>query len=155
MLKTEDRLAGRVRAIASRVYWLVCMAVLGISAASFSIQGHLGASFEAHPVFWVFPLVGVAGLFGIRMCLSARTDLWAFLCSCVFIVGLLCSAAFGLYPNVLPSTGDPTLSLTINNVAAPPYGLRIGFAWWIPAFLLACAYSFLVYRHFRGKVVVA
>lgn len=152
MLKTEDQLAARARAIASNIYWLVCLAVLGISAASFLVQSRLGESFEAHPALWVFPLVAAAGLFGIRMCLSARADLWAFLCSCVFIVGMLCSAAFGLYPNVLPSTGDPELSLTINNVAAPAYGLRIGFIWWIPAFLLATAYSVLVYRHFRGKV---
>ncbi|HTA41653.1 MAG TPA: cytochrome d ubiquinol oxidase subunit II [Bryobacteraceae bacterium] len=152
MLKTEDQLAARVRSIASSVYWAVCVAVLGISWASFTLQPHLGESFEAHPLLWVFPLVGVAGLFGVRMCLSAHADLWAFLCSCVFIAGLLCSAAFGLYPNVLPSITDPSLSLTINNVAAPAYGLRIGFAWWIPAFLLASAYSFVVYRHFRGKV---
>jgi len=53
---------------------------------------------------------------------------------------------------VLPSVTDPNLSLTIHNVAAPGYGLRVGFAWWIPAFILATSYSFLVYRHFRGKV---
>ena len=50
---------------------------------------------------------------------------------------------------------DPGLSLTIHNVAAPPYGLAIGFAWWIPGFVLALAYSIFVYRHFRGKVTVS
>lgn len=152
MLKTADQLAARARSIASTTYWAVCAAVIGISAASFSIQSDLGESFSEHPLLWVFPLIGAAGLFGLRMCLAARLDLWAFLCSGVFIVGLLCSAAFGLYPNVLPSVGDPGLSLTIHNVAAPAYGLRVGFAWWIPGFLLAATYSFIVYRHFRGKV---
>ena len=56
---------------------------------------------------------------------------------------------------MLPSFTDPNLSLTINNVAAPAYGLRVGFAWWIPGFILATAYSVFVYRHFRGKVHVA
>lgn len=152
MLKTTDQLAARARSIASTIYWAVCLAVLGISLTSFRVQSHLGESFGAHPWLWVFPLIAAAGLFGVRMCLSARVDLWAFLCSGVFIVGLLCSAAFGLYPNVLPSVTDPALSLTIQNVAAPAYGLRIGFAWWIPAFILATTYSFVVYRHFRGKV---
>lgn len=152
MLKTAGQVAIRARAIASAVYWAVCLAVLGISVASFVIQPHLAESFFTHPWLWVFPLLAAAGLLGLRLCFSANVDLWAFLCSGVFIVALLCSAAFGLYPNVLPSITDPNLSLTINNVAAPAYGLRVGFAWWIPGFILATTYSFLVYRHFRGKV---
>ncbi len=152
MLKTEGQLAARARSIASTAYWFVCAAVLAISVASFGVQSHLGESFRGHPLLWAFPLIAAAGLFGLRMCLFARLDLWTFLCSAAFIVGLLCSAAFGLYPNVLPSVGDPGLSLTITNVAAPAYGLRIGFFWWIPAFLLATTYSFVVYRYFRGKV---
>jgi cytochrome d ubiquinol oxidase subunit II len=152
MLKTAGQVAIRARAIASPVYWAVCVAVLGISVASFAIQPHLGESFDAHPLLWAFPVLAAAGLLGLRFCLSAKEDLWAFLSSGVFIVALLCSAAFGLYPNVLPSVTDPGLSLTIHNVAAPSYGLRVGFAWWIPAFILATSYSFVVYRHFRGKV---
>jgi cytochrome bd ubiquinol oxidase subunit II len=152
MLKTAGPVAIRARAIGFTVYGAVCAAVLGISVASFSIQPHLAESFVGHPWLWVFPLLAAAGLIGVWLCLSAKVDLWAFLCSGVFIVALLCSAAFGLYPNVLPSVTDPNLSLTIHNVAAPGYGLRVGFAWWIPAFILAVSYSFVVYRHFRGKV---
>lgn len=152
LLKTAGEVAIRARAIASTLYWAVCVAVLAISVASFAVQPHLAESFFDHPWLWVFPLLAAAGLFGLRICFSAHVDLWAFLCSGVFIVALLCSAAFGLYPNVLPSVTDPNLSLTIQNVAAPEYGLRVGFAWWIPAFILATSYSFFVYRHFRGKV---
>jgi cytochrome bd ubiquinol oxidase subunit II len=151
-LKTSGPAASRARAMAAGLYWAVCAAVLAISVASFSVQPHLGESFSAHPLLVVFPLLAATGLLGLRLCFSAHLELWAFLCSGVFIVGLLCSAAFGLYPNVLPSVTDPALSLTIANVAAPAYGLRVGFAWWIPAFILAVSYSFLVYRHFRGKV---
>lgn len=152
MLKTTDRVAARARSTASATYWAVCAAVLGISIASFGVQPHLGESFGAHPWLWVFPLLAAAGLFGLRLCLSMRVDLWALLCSGVFIAGLLCSAAFGLYPDVLPAVGDPKLSLTVANASAPAYGLRVGFDWWIPAFVLATIYSFIVYRHFRGKV---
>jgi cytochrome d ubiquinol oxidase subunit II len=152
MLKTAGPTAIRARAIASAMYWAVCASVPAISVASFAIQSHLAESFGDHPLLWAFPVIAAAGLLGLRLCFSARLELRAFLCSGVFIVGLLCSAAFGLYPNVLPSVTDPALSLTITNVAAPAYGLRVGFAWWIPGFILATSYSFLVYRHFRGKV---
>jgi len=57
-----------------------------------------------------------------------------------------------LYPYVLPSNVNPADSLTVGNASAAAYGLRIGFFWFIPAFILAAGYSAFVYRHFRGKV---
>ena len=154
-MKTTGELEARARGIASKVHWLVCGAVVIISVASFAIQPHLKASFTSLPLIWIFPVVAAAGLFGVRACLSAKLPLGAFLSSSVFIVGLLCSAAFGLYPDVLPATGGAALDLTIHNVAAPAYGLRVGLIWWTPAFLLALGYTFFVYRHFRGKVGVS
>jgi cytochrome d ubiquinol oxidase subunit II len=76
----------------------------------------------------------------------------AFLSSGTFILDLLCSAAMGLYPNVLPSNTDPGRSLTVASVSASGYGLRIGLWWFVPAFALALTYSAFVYRHFNGKV---
>jgi cytochrome bd-type quinol oxidase subunit 2 len=58
----------------------------------------------------------------------------------------------GLYPSLLPSNVDAARSLTISNVSAADYGLRIGLWWFIPAFALALAYTLFVYRHSAGKV---
>lgn len=149
--KTSGELETRSRNIALKLYWPVCAAALAISVASFGVQPHLRASFAGSPGLWVFPVVGVAGLMGVRFCLGTRWSLGSFLCSGVFIVGMLCSAAFGLFPYVLPSSGDTSAGLTVHNVAAPAYGLRVGLWWWTPAFLLALGYSTFVYRHFRGK----
>ena len=62
------------------------------------------------------------------------------------------SAAFGVYPYVLPSSVNPETSLTIFNAAAPAYGLQVGLFWFIPGMLLASAYFFYAYRNFAGKV---
>ena len=43
----------------------------------------------------------------------------------IFIAGLLCSAAFGLFPLLLPASGNPSFSLTAFNSAAPAYGLAV------------------------------
>jgi cytochrome bd-type quinol oxidase subunit 2 len=43
-----------------------------------------------------------------------------------FLIGMLTSAAFGIYPYVLPSILDPARGLTVSNAAAPESGLRIG-----------------------------
>jgi len=70
----------------------------------------------------------------------------AFLCSCLYLVGMLTSAAFGVFPYVLPSNISDSAGLTIFNASAAPYGLYVGLAWWIPGMLLACCYSIFVFR---------
>jgi cytochrome d ubiquinol oxidase subunit II len=151
-LKTEEAVESRARRFAKGVWWGLLVWVILITLTSFRIQPHLKASFAARPWGYVFPLSAVLGLIGIRVLDGRRRGLDAFLCSCVFILGMLTSAAFGIYPYVLPSNADPALSLTVFNAAAPLYGLRIGLMWFIPGMLLACAYFVYTYRSFSGKV---
>jgi cytochrome d ubiquinol oxidase subunit II len=153
-LKTSGKLQIRARIAVSRLFWPVCVAILAISIASFQVQPQLWTSFQERPWMWVFPLIATTGLMSLWYCQSAVLDLCAFLSSGVFIAGLLCSAAFGLYPKVLPAVPDAGLSLTIYNVSVPHQGLAIGFLWWVPAFLLAITYSGFAYRRFRGKVEI-
>ena len=48
--------------------------------------------------------------------------------------------------------GRPANSLTVQNAAAPHYGLVVGLIWWIIGMVLAAIYFVLIYRMFRGKV---
>ena len=150
--KTEGELQARCHAVAKRFWLLMLPLVLVVSVVSFGVQPLLLASFTQRPWGLIFPLLSGAGFFGIPWFLQRRAEGPAFLSSCAAILGLLCSAAMGLYPNLLPSNGDPLRSLTVANVSAPAYGLRIGLFWFLPAFALALAYSTFVYRHFAGKV---
>ena len=151
-LKTEGDVERRARLGAKRLWWGLAAAVVAITAASFRVQPHLRESFAARPWGAVFPLAAVLGLAGMRIRDGRRNGLDAFLCSCLFLIGMLTSAAFGLYPYVLPSNGDPARSLTVLNAAAAPYGLRIGLIWFIPGVMLAACYFVYSYRSFRGKV---
>jgi cytochrome d ubiquinol oxidase subunit II len=153
-LKTEGALEERARRFARRVWWGLLVWVVLVTLASFRIQPHLLASFAARPWGYIFPLLAIVGLIGMRALGGRRGGLEAFLCSCLFILGMLTSAAFGLYPNLLPSNADPALSLTILNAAAAPYGLRIGLVWFIPGMLLTAGYFVYTYRNFAGKVKV-
>lgn len=151
-LKTAGDLQARCQAVARRFWFLLLPLVLAISATSFRIQPLLLESFAAHTWGLVFPALSASGLMGVLLFLKRRRELAAFLSSCTFMLGLLCSAAMGLYPNLLPSNVDAARSLTVAGVSASGYGLRIGLFWFIPAFVLALAYSAFVYRHFAGKV---
>jgi cytochrome d ubiquinol oxidase subunit II len=92
------------------------------------------------------------GMVGTRVFSGQRQDLQAFLASSLYLAGMLTSAAFGVFPNVLTSNTGPDLSLTVQNAAAAEYGLIAGLYWFIPGMALAIGYSIFVYRHFAGKV---
>ena len=81
-----------------------------------------------------------------------REELKPFIASCVYIAGMLTSAAFGLFPYLLPSNADPARGLTIWNAATASHGLTVALAWWIPGMMLVVGYTVFIYRHFAGKV---
>jgi cytochrome bd ubiquinol oxidase subunit II len=150
-LRTDGPLEQKSRILAGRAWWFVLVMVAAITAVSFQIQPQLSASFATHPWGYMIPATALAALVLVRVWVE-RKALAAFLASCVFIAAMLSSAAFGLYPYVLPSRIDPRFGLTVSNAAAAGYGLRIGLAWWIPGILLAIAYFVFTYRRFAGKV---
>lgn len=107
---------------------------------------------NARPWVYIFPLLVLAGLFSMRWFAKKDQEVKAFLSSCAYIVGMLTSTVFGLYPYVLPSNTDPHLGITLYRAAAPLYGLKVGLAWWIRGMLLVTAYFVFTYRHFVGKI---
>lgn len=127
-------------------------ATAAITAASFAIQPHLIERFGQAPWGFAFPVIAIAGLLGVFLCKAPQTELFAFLSSCGYLVGMMTSAAFGVYPLLLPASDDRALSLTIDNAAAGSYALHIGLAWWIPGMLLTTAYALFTYRRFSGKL---
>ncbi len=117
---------------------------------TFGVQPNVRANLAAMPWGYVFPALALGGLAAAAG--AARRPLAAFLGSCAYLVGLLASAVFGVYPMVLPSRPAAANSLTIYNAAAGAHGLSVGLAWFCPAFLLVVGYFTFVYRHFSGKV---
>jgi cytochrome d ubiquinol oxidase subunit II len=65
---------------------------------------------------------------------------------------MLCGAAVGLYPVLLPSTNPAMGSMTIANSVVGPHSLRVGLVWWTIGTMLALMYFSIVYWLFRGKV---
>lgn len=150
-LKTEGPLEARCRQLALRAWWAAAAILVLITILSFQIQPQLAASFTARPWGYVIPAAALIAFVLVRIW-TPRRPAAAFLASSAFIAAMLSSAAFGLYPYVLPARADPQFGLTVANAAASAYGLRIGLAWWIPGTALATGYFVFVYRRFAGKV---
>jgi cytochrome d ubiquinol oxidase subunit II len=146
--KTSGDVRRRSRHVAQAAWWIVAALTVVTTWMTLSIQPLVGANLRRYAWGSIFPMLSVAGLIGAWVFLRQGKDLRAFLASCGYIVGMLSSVAFGLYPYLLPSSGDPGLGLTIQSAAAGAYGLRVGLMWWIPGVLLAIGYFVFLYRHF-------
>jgi cytochrome d ubiquinol oxidase subunit II len=151
-LKTEGQLADRARASARRLWPFVCLAtVLAIPATVLARPDSLG-NYRIYPAAFLAPIVVVISLVAIPMALRRRSEVGAFLASCAYLSAMLCGAAAGLFPVLLPSTNSIGESITIANAIAGPHTLRVGLAWWIFGMMLAVLYFSTVYWLFRGKV---
>jgi cytochrome d ubiquinol oxidase subunit II len=151
-LKTEGSVNQRALDAANRAAGAVVVLTALVTAATFWLRPALFANFSAHPWGVVFALLPLAGLLGVYWFLSRRAERAAFLSSCVYLLGMLTSVAFSLYPRVLPSSLNPDFALTVENSKAGAHGLRVGVAWCLIGMALAAAYSTYTYRNFSGKV---
>ena len=151
-LKTEDPIAARARAIAGRAWIGVAALTALVTWCTMRLQPQVPANLTRHPWGFAFPGLALAGLAGVWWYTRRRREKSAFLASCACLAGMLSSAAFGIYPYVLPAIPGPSRGLTIHNAAAPAYGLRVGLIWWTIGMALVAVYFTYVYRQFAGKV---
>ena len=150
-VKTDGDLNARSRTISRRfTYATVALTVLA-TAFTFWVSPWMLDSFNERPYGYVLPLVAIAGLVGMVLFNLRNDDRAAFLSSGAYIIGMLTSTVFGVYPKVLPAV-DPANSLTIYNASASEYGMAVGLVWWSIGMVLAVVYFVVIYRLFRGKV---
>lgn len=151
-IKTDAAVRSRASRIAGAGTWaVVLLAIVAIPALPF-VQPALQHRYDAHPVGCVLPLIAAGALVTAWYFRRRRRDGAVFFSWSLFILGILGSVAWGLFPNLLIATEDPTYSLTIYNSAASSYGLGVGLAWFSLGISLVIAYTIWVYVSFRGKV---
>jgi cytochrome bd ubiquinol oxidase subunit II len=153
-VKTEGVLERRARRAALGWGWALVVFTILVTLATFSVQPQVRTSFALRGWGWIFPALAVAGLVA-GLLFERRGDARkAFAGSCLYLVGMMASAAFGLYPFVLPAVGDASRGLTAHAAASSGYGLKVALWWWPAAALLAVACSLFTYRRFAGKVTL-
>ena len=150
-LKTSEPLAGRSRRTALLLWPGLIFLTLGSLFATVNIRAGVLANFR-NPLAWIIPAVVPVSLAAIPFSSMRQRDRQAFVASSAYLVAMLAGAAVALYPNVLPSSSDPRLNLTIYNSATGHHSLTAGLFWWIPGILLAIAYFVFIYRMFAGRV---
>jgi cytochrome d ubiquinol oxidase subunit II len=152
VLKAEGPVRERAASMARALWWAVLVMTIVLTAITFEVQPAVPANLATHPWGYVFPALALSGLAAMAWFIRKQDELKSFLASSTYIVGMLTSVVFGLYPLVLPASTNPSYSLTVDNAKAGDYGLRVGLAWWALGMLLVAGYTFHVYRSFAGKV---
>ncbi|HEV3037936.1 MAG TPA: cytochrome d ubiquinol oxidase subunit II [Candidatus Angelobacter sp.] len=152
-VKTSGELNARARRVA-KLLWPVLLLVTMISLwATLSIHPELLENYKRYAVLFVIPAGVAASLFALFLFIQRGKDKAAFLSSSAYLVLMLVGAAAAVYPNLLMSTTDPALNITVYNAATGSYSLSVGLVFWGIGMALAFGYFVFIYRMFRGKVV--
>ena len=151
-LKTSGEINTRAKQ-ATRRLWPILVVLTGASlAATLYIRPDLLTNYKRLPVLYVVPVLVAGSLFNMWRANARGQERAAFLSSCVYLIFMLVGAAAGAYPNLLTSTTNPELNITVYNAHTGHYALRIGLIWWSLGMAIAIGYFVFVYRMFRGKV---
>lgn len=149
-LKTRDALRVRARAIAVKAGSAAGVLSVGFLAWTYA-QRHDAPHLDWFVVLAAGAAIGLlTGLAAIR----AGREGWAFLGTSASI-GFAVAALFAsLFPDVMPSSLDPTYSLTTTSASSTPYTLRI--MTWVAAIFtpLVLAYQGWTYVVFRRRIGV-
>ncbi|MCE3224050.1 MAG: cydB [Nitrospira sp.] len=151
-MKTTGELRARARRVARlSVYGTAPLVVLVLAALSV-VQPSFRLNYDAYPVGYGLPLMGLAALAALLVFRTRERDAAAFAASSLLLLSLLAGTAWGSYPNILIATTDPSLSLTITNASAGKYGLQAAFWWFIIGLTTVMIYQVWIHRLFWGPV---
>lgn len=149
--KTSGAVSQRAAIVTNNAWWAVLFMTALVTFVTFRVQPQVIENFRTWPAGYILPLLAIAGLAGVQFESRRKNQLNAFFSSCAYLLGMLTSVVFGVYPMVLPAR-DPSFSLTVHGAKAGAYGLKVGLIWWVIGMILATIYFVYVYRSFAGKV---
>jgi cytochrome d ubiquinol oxidase subunit II len=139
-------LAARARRTAARLWVAKALLVVALAYPTYTVRHEMLTNLADHPWRLAFPAVALLGLGGELAYRRRGIDGLAFVASAVFLVGMLGTAAAGLYPEILPAREGRPFGLTIHNAASGEHALTVGLRWWSLGIALAVGYFIVAYR---------
>jgi cytochrome d ubiquinol oxidase subunit II len=150
-LKTEGDIQRRACAMASKL-WSVLLIVAVLFLIYTAFVTDLYVNYLNNFGMFAIPLVAVAALLGTRVFIARHSWWKAWASSAVTIAFVTFFGVGGLFPNLLPSSLDPSYSLTVFNSSSSPLTLKIMLGVAGVMVPVVIAYQVWAYVFFRGKV---
>ena len=110
------------------------------------------ANYATYPLLWAVPALGLGGALAAALCLAARRPLVALLCSGTSIAAIVTSVGVSMFPFILPSSIQPSASLTVWDSSSSHLTLFIMLVSALIFMPIILAYTSWVYSVLRGKV---
>ncbi|HKJ06049.1 MAG TPA: cytochrome d ubiquinol oxidase subunit II [Flavobacteriaceae bacterium] len=152
ILKTNSSINNKLKDVIFKLSVALSLLVIVSIIVWGYVSEHPLDNFNNYPFLYIFPLIGVFGLFNLFRVKKLKQESSGFLYSSMFLFGAFATTASALFPVVLPSTNNINPSLTVYNTAAGSYGLNVGIYWWVIAIILVAIYLFIQYKMFSGKM---
>ncbi len=112
------------------------------------------ANYATYPVALLAPAVGILGAFAVNTLSLRNKPALCFLSSSLSLIGVILTAGISLFPFVMPSSLNPSHSLTIWDSSSSHLTLAVMFwaaAVFVPIILI---YTLWCYRALWGKITV-
>ncbi len=152
-LKTDGGLKEKALKWAERGWAAFVILYLAATALTVVFAGGLFARYLENPLPWILVVIAAAAIIGIKLYLKKGAAGKAFISSSIAIASVIGLAATGLFPDLVPSTLDPSYSLTVMNSSNSRFTLTVMLivvAIGVPIMLF---YTVYIYRCFRGRAV--
>ncbi len=152
VMKTEGELQARIERWVNPliIAFILCYALTTL--ATLLYVPHITEAFRSQP--WLFVLVVplILAIANIPREINRKKPFFAFLSSCLSMVGLMCVFGLGMYPNLVYSLPAPENSLTAFNAASSQKTLAVMLTIALIGVPVVLAYTASIYYIFRGKV---
>lgn len=152
VLKTDGELNEQVRTWIrpSIIFFVVTYVVTTLATLLYAPR--MAEPFRADPWLFLVPLGSVLAIANIPREVHHGREWRAFLSSSLSIVFLLLLFGIGMFPELIHSSTEPSLSMTAYNSSSSHATLRTMLVMAAIGMPLVLGYTFHIYRVFRGKV---
>lgn len=117
-----------------------------------AVSGYWLENFKLHPLFWLAPIAGLAGMLVSTLALMAGRGVLSFVGSNIAVTSIIATVGLTMFPMILPSSSHPSHSLTVWD-ASSSHGtlwiMLIATVIFLPIILM---YTAWVYKVLWGKV---
>jgi cytochrome d ubiquinol oxidase subunit II len=150
--KNEGVLLDRCRIVALRIGVLVTALWPVMTYLTVRVNPAMFHSFAARPLAWVCVALALAGQATLLLSLVKGNYRNALFGSSAFLLGLLAATAVSMFPTMLRSAGDPSLSIDAFQASNTQDGLKTALHWWLVGIPLVIVYFVIQFRVHAGKV---
>lgn len=151
-LKTEGALQAKVKGWIYKTFTIFVVMYIITTAVTIIYRPVMIQNFGAFWWAWIIALLSLMAVANIPRALYLNLPFRAFVSSSCVIAGLVFLFGIGLYPNMIPTTLDDGISLTIYNAASSQKTLFIMLIIAVIGMPLVVTYTVSIYYIFRGKV---